>query len=53
MIKKCKKSRPYLGIISIHPAPYRDPVFTLLDQRQVLDIEVATIKAMNIHHKKN
>jgi glycosyltransferase involved in cell wall biosynthesis len=41
---------PRLGVISIHPAPYRDPTFALVHRRQVVEIQVLTMFPMDIGH---
>ena len=35
--------RPRVGVISIHPAPYRDPTFALVHQRGVVNLQVLTM----------
>jgi len=35
--------RPRVGVISIHPAPYRDPIFAALHERGVVEVIVVTL----------
>jgi len=44
------KTRPRVGVISIHPAPYRDPTFTAVHQRGVVDISVSTMFEQDAGH---
>jgi glycosyltransferase involved in cell wall biosynthesis len=44
------KRKPYAGIISMHPAPYRDPTFAALHQRGVIDIQVLTMFGQDDGH---
>jgi glycosyltransferase involved in cell wall biosynthesis len=38
-----KTGRRRVGVISIHPAPYRDPTFALIHQRGGVDLDVLSI----------
>lgn len=43
-------SCPRLGVISIHPAPYRDPTFALVYRRRVVEIQVLTMFSKDVGH---
>ncbi len=45
-----EKSIPKVGVISIHPAPYRDPVFNAVYRRNNVEIEVLTMFEKDAGH---
>jgi len=50
MTRKRNISRPRLGVISIHPAPYRDPTLALVHSRGVVEIQVLTMFSKDVGH---
>lgn len=42
--------RPRVGIISIHPAPYREGTFAALQARGIVDITVITLFDLDLRH---
>jgi glycosyltransferase involved in cell wall biosynthesis len=41
---------PYVGVLSMHPAPYRDPLFDEVHRRGKLNIQVLTLFSRDTNH---
>jgi glycosyltransferase involved in cell wall biosynthesis len=45
-----RRTRPRVGIISLHPAPYRDPTLAALHRRGLVDVQVLTLFELDKGH---
>ncbi len=45
-----KKEKPRLGFISVHPAPYREPVLSLVHSRGNIDLEAIILFEADLGH---